>query len=118
MTDSNDSIEEEFSKSKIKPKTRHIIEHFVYHDALTENKVISLDALGLELTLYETRIEHLVKNDIIIQSESGELKFYLDYEKYQVFKEQQDKRMFMIIVSIVIPAILFLLLGIAWIFSI
>jgi hypothetical protein len=117
MTDNTDSLEEELSKSKIKPKTRHIVEQFVYLDATTMEKACELEFLGLDLDIYEKRIEYLIKNDLLLQPDSGANEYYLDYEAYQEFKVKQDKRYFMIIVSIVIPAVLFLLLGIAWIFT-
>lgn len=117
MSDDTDSLDEEFSKTKIKPKTRHIIEQFVMLDALTNETSIGFSQLGLDLILYEKRIEYLIQNDLILQIDTSEDKFYLDYEAYQEFKEKRDKRDFMIIVSIVIPAILFLVLGIAWIFT-
>ena len=117
MTDDTDSLDEEFSKTKIKPKTRHIIEQFVMMDALTNETSIEFGHLGLDLILYEKRFEYLIQNDIILQIDTSEDKFYLDYDAYQEFKEKRNKRDFMIIVSIVIPAILFLILGIAWIFA-
>jgi len=117
MSDNTNSLDEKFSKSKIKPKTRHIVEQFVMIDALTKEKARELNQLRLDLILYESRFEHLIKNNILLQIDTGEQKYYLDYDAYQEFKEKQDKKFFMIIVSIVIPAILFLLLGIAWIFA-
>ncbi len=117
MSDNTDFLDEEFSKSKIKPKTRHIVEQFVMIDALTNEKSIEFGQLGLDLILYESRIEHLIQNDIILQIDTSEDKYYLDYDAYEEFKEKRNKRDFMIIVSIVIPAILFLILGIAWIFT-
>jgi len=117
MSDNTDFLDEEFSKSKIKPKTRHIVEQFVMIDALTNEKSIEFGQLGLDLILYESRIEHLIQNDIILQIDTSEDKYYLDYDAYEEFKEKRNKRDFMIIVSIVIPAILFLILGIAWIFA-
>ncbi len=117
MSDNTDSLDEEFSKTKIKPKTRHIVEQFVIIDALTNEKSIEFGQLGLDLNLYESRIEHLIQNDIILQIDTSDDKYYLDYDAYQEFKEKRNKRDFMIITSIVIPAILFLILGIAWIFA-
>ncbi|MBK5113802.1 MAG: hypothetical protein KGD59_07815 [Candidatus Heimdallarchaeota archaeon] len=117
MTDNTDLLEEELSKSKIKPKTRHIVEQFVYLEATTMEKACQLEYLGLDLDIFESRIEYLLKNNLLLQPDTGENTYYLDYEAYQEFKERQDKRYFMIIVSIVIPSILFLLLGIAWIFT-
>ncbi len=117
MSDNTDSLDDEISKSKIKPKTRHIVEQFIFLDAITNDKSCDLVYLNLDSDLYESRIEHLIQNNIILQIDTGEEKFYLDYDAYQEFKEKRDKRDFMIIVSIVIPAILFLLLGIAWIFA-
>lgn len=117
MSDNTDSLDEEFSKTKIKPKTRHIVEQFVIIDALTNEKSVEFGQLGLDLNLYESRIEHLIQNDIILQIDTSDDKYYLDYDAYQEFKEKRNKRDFMIIVSIVIPAILFLILGIAWIFA-
>jgi len=117
MSDNTDFLDEEFSKSRIKPKTRHIVEQFVMIDALTNEKSIEFGQLGLDLILYESRIEHLIQNDIILQIDTSEDKYYLDYDAYEEFKEKRNKRDFMIIVSIVIPAILFLILGIAWIFA-
>ncbi len=117
MSDNTDSLDEEFSKTKIKPKTRHIVEQFIFLDALTNDKACDLVYLNLDSDLYESRIEHLIQNNIILQIDTGEDKYYLDYDAYQEFKEKRDKRDFMIIVSIVIPAILFLILGVAWIFA-
>ncbi|NHJ32169.1 MAG: hypothetical protein FK732_04850, partial [Asgard group archaeon] len=114
MSENTDLLDEELGKKEIKPKTRHIVEQFVYFDAITKDKAIDFGQLGLDLNLYENRIEYLLQNNIILPKDSRGSKYYLDYDAYQVFKEKQDKRFFMIIVSIVIPAILFLLLGIAW----
>jgi len=117
MSDNTNSLNDEFSKSKIKPKTRHLIEQFIFLDAISNDKSCDLVYLNLDSNLYESRIEHLIQNNIILQIDTGEDKYYLDYDAYQKYKEKRNKRDFMIIVSIVIPAILFLLLGIAWIFA-
>ena len=117
MSENINNLDDELEKSKIKPKTRHIVEQFVYLDALTKKKAIDFSKLGLDLNLYEKRIEYLLQNNLILPKDSQNSKFYLDYDAYQIFKEKQNKRFFMIIVSIVIPAILFLILGIAWILT-
>ena len=104
---------------KIKPKRKHIIDALRFIEATSPEDACKLEQLGLNLVLYKSRIEHLIKNSVILsvstkrEDEEIEL-FYLDEEKYQAFKTNEDKRFFITIVSIVIPGFLLLLLGIAW----
>lgn len=102
----------------IKPKRKHIIDAMRFLEATSEINPCQLEQLGIDLSLYDSRINHLIKNKIIIPVSGNEKEeennYYLDYEFYQKFKEEEDKRFFITIVSIVIPGILLLLLGVAW----
>ncbi len=102
----------------IKPKRKHIIDAMRFLEATSEINPCQLEQLGIDLSLYDSRINHLIKKKIIIPVSDNEKEegknYYLDYEFYQKFKEEEDKRFFITIVSIVIPGILLLLLGVAW----
>ena len=100
---------------KIKPKRKHIIDAMLFIEATSAKNSCHLEQLALDLALYDSRINHLIKNKVIVPApDSKENSYYLDYDFYQKFKEQEDKRFFITIVSIVIPGILLLLLGFAW----
>ncbi len=100
---------------KIKPKSKHIIDAMLFIEATSAENPCHLEQLALDLSLYEKRIKHFIKNKVIIPvSDINENNFYLDYDFYLKFKEQEDKRFFITIVSIVIPGFLLLVLGFAW----
>ena len=101
----------------IKPKRKHIIEAFLFLEATEPDNPCTLKQLGLDLLKYASRINYLVKNKVIIQVKGEEEKYYLDFDAYKDFKESDDKKFFLLMVSIIIPGILFLLLGVAWIIT-
>ena len=96
-----------------KPKRKHIIDAFVFIEATTPDNPCTLKQLGLDLELYNSRIQYLIKNDLILPSKKKDT-YYLDYESYKIFKEEEDKRFFIMLVSIIIPGVLLLLLGVIW----
>lgn len=100
---------------KIKPKRKHIIDAMLFIEATSTKNACHLEQIGLDLSLYDSRIKYLIKNKAIIPvSDEEKDSYYLDYDFYQIFREQENKRFFITIVSIVIPGVLFLLLGVAW----
>ncbi|NHJ85950.1 MAG: hypothetical protein FK734_10845 [Asgard group archaeon] len=102
----------------VKPRRSHVISVFLSLEALSEESSCLVSQLGLDLELYKSLINELIDSKIIIViHKKNEEFFYLDLDKYKAVKEQEDKRLFMILVSIVIPAIWFLLLGLAWLIS-
>lgn len=101
---------------KIKPKRKHIIDAMLFIEATSTNNTCQLEQLGLDLSLYHSRIKHLIKNKVVVtvSDEKEEDSYYLDYAFYQKFKEKEDKLFFITLVSIIIPGFLLLLLGVAW----
>ncbi|NHJ04842.1 MAG: hypothetical protein EAX90_08460 [Candidatus Heimdallarchaeota archaeon] len=100
-----------------KPKRKHIIDAFVFVDAINPQNPCSLKQLGLDLNLYESRINFMIEKELIIPIENKEDCYYLDLDKYYNFKDEEDKRFFIMLISIIIPGIIFLLLGLAWILA-
>lgn len=100
-----------------KPKRKHIIDAFVFVDAIDPQNPCTLKQLGLDLNLYESRINFLVEKELIIPIEDKKDFYYFDLEKYHIFKDEEDKRFFIMLISIIIPGIIFLLLGIIWILA-
>ncbi|HUU77890.1 MAG TPA: hypothetical protein VMX55_06055 [candidate division Zixibacteria bacterium] len=100
-----------------KPKRKHIIDAFIFVDAINPQNPCTLKQLGLDLSLYESRINFMIQKELIIPIENREDNYYLDLEKYYLFKNEEDKRFFIMLVSIIIPGIIFLLLGLAWILA-
>ena len=106
------------SKNKeTKPKRKHIIEAFIFIDATNPQNPCTLKQLGLDLNLYKSRIDFMIEKELIIPIEDKEEYYYIDLEKYYTFKNNEDKRFFIMLVSIIIPGIIFLLLGLAWIIA-
>ena len=116
MTDAIDTSKNQQEK-KTKPRRKDIINALLFIEATSPENPCRLEQMGLNLIDYQKRIDFLIKNKIIctvsLEDHDEEL-YYLDYEYYKEFKTQEDKRFFLTIVSIVIPGILFILLGIVW----
>ena len=81
---------------KIKPKRKHIIDAMLFIEATSSKNSCQLEQLGLELTLYDSRINYLIKNKVIVpvSEDEQENNYYLDYDFYQKFKENENKRFF------------------------
>ena len=116
MTDAKEMSKNQQEK-KTKPRRKDIIDALLFIEATSPENPCKLEQMGLNLIYYRKRIDFLIKNKIIrsvyLKDRDEEL-YYLDYEYYKEFRTQEDKIFFLIIVSIVIPGILFILLGIVW----
>jgi len=66
--------------------------------------------------LLKRMLKQEVLKEVINEEQENQVQEYRYYpDKFSPFKENEAKRRFVIVVSIVIPGILFLLLGVAWI---
>lgn len=121
MSETKEDSEKE--NTKIKPKRIHIVDRYYSLGASDKEHPCTLEELNLDLNLYQSKINYLIKNGIIICiNEDKKVKekkklYYFDFGTYPQFKTNEDKRFFMLLASIIIPGIIFLLLGVAWIFS-
>ena len=95
-----------------KPKKIHVINEFLMRSSFNKKSAITLERLELDLELYQEHIQELFDLGIIVSA--TKTKFYLDEVVYEKYKKNQDKKFFLTLVSIIIPGILFLILGIAW----
>ena len=96
-----------------KPKKSHIIEELLFLNAIDKKSAVKLEDLTLDLELYEGKIQELIDSNLLI--EVTKMKYFLDKEAYELYKEKENKKFFLKLVSIIIPGILFVLLGVAWI---
>ncbi|MHA1124808.1 MAG: hypothetical protein ACTSO7_02910 [Candidatus Heimdallarchaeota archaeon] len=103
--------EEVLDQSRKKPRRTHVVEEFRFLNAIDKKSAVKLEDLGLDLDFYEEKIDELIALEILIPT--TKTKYYLDNEAYGSVKEQNDKKFFLTLVSIIIPGILFILLGIA-----
>ena len=95
-----------------RPKRFHIIDEFLLLNAINKKNAIKLEDLTLDLEIYEEKILELIDLELLIPA--TKTKYYLDKEAYEVYKEKENKKFFLTLISIIIPGILFVLLGIAW----
>ncbi|MEA2071487.1 MAG: hypothetical protein U9O98_09380, partial [Asgard group archaeon] len=100
---------------KQKPRRIDIIEAFNEQKAFSEKTACSMEELSLDMTLYQSRFDYLVENEVIFKIEFDEKKslFFLDKEALEQLETKEDKEFFLKLVSIIIPGIIFLLLAIA-----
>ena len=98
---------------QIKPKKIHVINEFLFLKSVDKKSAIPLTKLILDLELYQVLIQELVDSGLLVLS--TKTKYYLDEEAYNFYKEKQKKKFFLTLVSIIIPGLLFLLLGVVWI---
>lgn len=102
------------SSNKEKPRRKYLIQAFQDLGAISVAHPCQLEELGLNLAIYESRIQELIEKNIIKLVDNEKNLFYLDLDAYNDLKEQENKEFFISLVSIIIPGILFFLLGILW----
>ncbi|NHJ46473.1 MAG: hypothetical protein FK733_01675 [Asgard group archaeon] len=73
--------------------------------SLVDSKIVNLTRV----------VSTLLEEEVIDHTSEGH--YYLRLEALDAFDNQRKKFMFILVTSIVIPAVLFLLLGIAWILT-
>jgi len=105
--------EEEVKIVQEKPKKVHIIEECLFLNAIDKKSAIKLEDLELDLEFYKEKIQELIDRKLLIKA--TKIKYFLDKEAYENHKEKENKKFFLRLVSIIIPGILFVLLGVAWI---
>ena len=105
--------EEEIEIVHEKPKTVHVIDEFLYRTAVDKKSAVKLEDIELDLELYENKIQELINSNLLVQA--SKTKYFLDVEAYEHNKERENKKFALRLISIIIPGILFILLGVAWI---
>ncbi|MFW9923485.1 MAG: hypothetical protein ACFFDW_09410 [Candidatus Thorarchaeota archaeon] len=103
---------------KFTPHTKDIVNMFLFLDATSIDNSCNFDQLQLDFKIYQKRFEKLVKNNVIILADEENAKYYLDIERYKIWENDEKKKFFLILVSIIIPGTIIILLGIAWIITI
>ncbi|MBD3190706.1 MAG: hypothetical protein GF308_08675 [Candidatus Heimdallarchaeota archaeon] len=101
---------------KEKARRKFLIDAFRNLGAVSIANPCQLEDLGLNLTIYNSRIEELIDKNVIKLANSEKNLFYLDLDAYYDLKDQEDKEFFITLVSIIIPGIIFFLLGLLWLF--
>lgn len=105
--------EEEIEIVHKKPKMVHVINEFLYLTAVDKKSAVKLEDIELDLELYEDKIQELINSNLLVQA--TKTKYFLNVEAYEQYKEKENKKFALRLISIIIPGILFILLGVAWI---
>jgi hypothetical protein len=108
MSDENIIVGPRFFISK-----NRIVNFLKLKEAFNSKTAHSLDDLKV---MNSTRvISVLMEEGVIVHTTNNH--FYVRVEALEAFDEQKKKFQFILVTSIVIPAVLFLILGIAWILT-
>ncbi|MHA1213119.1 MAG: hypothetical protein ACTSSH_11730 [Candidatus Heimdallarchaeota archaeon] len=96
-----------------------IVEEFLKCEATSEDKAINLAEFNFDILPYKKDILYLIEKKGLLLALGDDEKYYLDYESFQKTTEiEKNKKTFIIVVAIVIPSLLFILLGLAWLLTI
>jgi predicted HTH transcriptional regulator len=93
-----------------------IVDYLLEQEAISSTMARSRGALSLDNSCYTSQIERLIELDILHQTGIDNTLIYLDEENWEEYRDEQKKTLFMKLTLIIIPSIIFILLGLAWLF--